>query len=195
MTCKADGDHTGTVRPYLCGPRCDRHAPWAVAGRVMPSPPPHGLTPLRAPVPPPRRRPMDDAPSVPADVTGDAAAVVARLMDRARSAPAAVDDPYARPGATPTSNAAAVKVLPKTGTQRRAIFDALVSAAHAGGATDPELSRHLGLSGNSVRPRRGELVEMGLVEDSGRTRLYAGNPHIVWRPTQHGIVLAHRARA
>lgn len=92
--------------------------------------------------------------------------------------------------------AAAVKALPRSGTQRRAILDALWSLHQrtpGAGATDVQLARHLDMPGNSVRPRRGELVEMGLVEDAGRTLIHDGNPHTVWQVTNAAAVALHRA--
>lgn len=76
-----------------------------------------------------------------------------------------VEQQHAYPGRSQTSAAAARKVLPKTGTQRRQILDAIVDAYVRGfhGATDVELQRHLRLGANSVRPRRRELVQLGLV--------------------------------
>jgi len=85
----------------------------------------------------------------------------------------------------PTSLAAAMDVLPRTGTQRRQVLDALLDAYRRGygGATDPELQRHLRMSPNSQRPRRVELVDAGLVHDSGVTRAHQGHAHAVWAPT------------
>jgi hypothetical protein len=74
-----------------------------------------------------------------------------------------------------TSAAAAISVMPRTGTQRRKVLDHIGRCGYDG-ATDAELQAALDLSGNSQRPRRVELVEAGLIIDSGRRR--AG--HIVW---------------
>lgn len=49
-------------------------------------------------------------------------------------------------------------------------------------ATDEELANLLTLSGNTCRPRRVELVELGIVEDSGNRRKTAsGRNAVVWR--------------
>jgi transcription initiation factor IIE alpha subunit len=78
-----------------------------------------------------------------------------------------------------TSFAAANKALPRSGTQRRAVYDAIANARR--GLTDDEIVSLLGLSPNSVRPRRVELVGSGLVVDSGRTRENdLGNQCIIW---------------
>lgn len=74
-----------------------------------------------------------------------------------------------------TSIAAAISVMPRTGTQRRKVLDHIDRCGYEG-ATDAELQAALDLSGNSERPRRIELVDAGLIVDSGRRR--AG--HIVW---------------
>lgn len=38
--CPVPDEHAGPVHPYPCGWRCDRHAPWAIAGRPKPQPGP-----------------------------------------------------------------------------------------------------------------------------------------------------------
>jgi hypothetical protein len=74
-----------------------------------------------------------------------------------------------------TSRAAAVTVMPRTGTQRRRILDYCIMRG-TDGATDLELQHALNLDGNTQRPRRLELVHAGYLEDSGRRR----HGHIVW---------------
>lgn len=50
------------------------------------------------------------------------------------------------------------------------------------GATDDACQRALGLSGSSQRPRRVELVKLGLLIDSGKTRRTpSGRAATVWR--------------
>jgi hypothetical protein len=84
-----------------------------------------------------------------------------------------------------TSAAAAKRAFPKSGTQRHDVFCFI---ARRGGATDEEIQMGMGISPNSERPRRGELVEDGFIEDSGRTRQQAttGNEAIVWVLTAKG---------
>jgi hypothetical protein len=49
------------------------------------------------------------------------------------------------------------------------------------GGTDEELQDALGMNPNTQRPRRIELVERGLVRDSGRTRkTKSGRRATVW---------------
>lgn len=170
-----------------------------VAGRVLCVPhSPSGRPAAGAPVEPlpPVSRPIAPVPVSPGGppLSELAAANVARALGAASRAPRTVADPYVREGRTVTSFAAARKALPKSGTQRARVLDAIVEA-HArgyGGACDLELIKHLKLAGNSVRPRRGELVEMGLVEDSGRTRRREGADHTVWRPTRAALAALHR---
>jgi transcription initiation factor IIE alpha subunit len=78
-----------------------------------------------------------------------------------------------------TSIAAAWSMLPKSGSQRRKVYDAILEAD---GLTDEEIETATGLTGNSVRPRRYELLQDGLIEASGETRkTKQGNAAIVWR--------------
>lgn len=77
-----------------------------------------------------------------------------------------------------TSYAAAMRVLPKTGTKRKRVYDYLLTRS----ATDEEIETALGMSGNTVRPTRGSLVKDGWIKDSGITRpTRAGNDAIVWQ--------------
>lgn len=89
-----------------------------------------------------------------------------------------------RPGLTradapDTSIIAAADVLPRTGTQRRRVYDFIRRQAEHG-ATDEEIQEALRMGGNTERPRRVELVRDGLVVDSERRRTHGGRPAIVW---------------
>lgn len=77
-----------------------------------------------------------------------------------------------------TSAKAAAAIAPKVGTQRAAILTHI--AERPGGVTDFELARNLKILPNSVRPRRGELVEAGYVSDSGKTRIHRGSEWVLW---------------
>lgn len=82
-----------------------------------------------------------------------------------------------------TSAAAAASVEPRTGSQRHRILSAVAQVARDPalvGLTDVELGAATGIRPNSLRPRRGELVDGGWLEDSGRTRVHHGNEHTVW---------------
>jgi hypothetical protein len=78
-----------------------------------------------------------------------------------------------------TSHLAAAEVEPRTGTQRRRVLDYL-RLCGSYGATDAEIQSALHMSGNTERPRRIELVELGLVFDSGELRGSHSRPAIVW---------------
>lgn len=84
-----------------------------------------------------------------------------------------------------TSARAAAAVAPRIGSQRASVLTALAKSAD--GCTDVELSRICGLGGNSVRPRRGELIASGHARDSGETRIHGGSPHTVWSATSEGL--------
>jgi predicted ArsR family transcriptional regulator len=56
------------------------------------------------------------------------------------------------------------------------------------GLTDDEIANKARLVSNSVRPRRGELVRDGLVQDSGHRRSSnMGHPAVVWTLTEEGL--------
>lgn len=79
-----------------------------------------------------------------------------------------------------TSVAAAKDHLPRSGTARRLVYEAIKASPR--GMTDFELEASTGLQQNTLRPRRNELAAQGLIVDSGERR---DNPlnHacIVWR--------------
>ena len=83
------------------------------------------------------------------------------------------------PSAKPTSASAALNALPKSGSKRRRVYEYL---KQTGGATDEEIERALGISGNTVRPTRGSLVKDKFVIATDLERLtLAGNMAIVWK--------------
>ncbi len=82
-----------------------------------------------------------------------------------------------------TSKAAAAAVEPRTGSQRHRVLAAVAQVSRDPalvGLTDVELGAATGIRPNSLRPRRGELVDGGWLEDSGRTRVHHGREHTVW---------------
>ena len=72
-----------------------------------------------------------------------------------------------------TSRQAAEAQLPHLGRLQRAYYEALYKAGRAG-LTDHDAARILGRPLSSINARRNELRLLGLVKDSGRTRL---SPH------------------
>jgi hypothetical protein len=76
-----------------------------------------------------------------------------------------------------TTLAAALKI--KSGTGRRKVYDVLWQ--NPKGLTDEQIMERTGLRHNTEHPRRWDLVNMGLVVDSGRRRkTETDNLAIVW---------------
>jgi hypothetical protein len=101
---------------------------------------------------------------------------------------------YQRRGARSTSAAAAVGALPRSGTQRARVYEAIRTAG-PGGLTDQEIAVRLAMAENSVRPRRLELSDPPrqdlprLIVDSGRRRqTSAGKLAAVWIAIEHAEV-------
>ncbi len=91
--------------------------------------------------------------------------------------------PYQRHSVT--SRAAAAEILPKAGTLRRLVYDYIFTAGEYG-RTDEEAQVYLRLNPSTQRPRRIELVNAGLVRDSGRTRpTRSGRQATVWVATTY----------
>jgi hypothetical protein len=89
-----------------------------------------------------------------------------------------------------TAKAAALAAEPRTGTNRRAVLDAVAAVARdvrTVGLTDVEIQRATGLNPNSARPRRVELVDGGWLADSGVTREHYGREHTVWVLTDKAV--------
>jgi hypothetical protein len=79
-----------------------------------------------------------------------------------------------------TSRAGAEVVTPNAGTLRAQALDLLEHPM-----TDDQGAEHLGVSGNTWRPRRVELVRAGLVVRVGTGRSAAGNPAAIWQAAAH----------
>ena len=77
-----------------------------------------------------------------------------------------------------TSREAAEEIRPVAGELRKAVF---VYIKQHGGATDEEVQKALEMSPNTQRPRRVELVDRGMVRDSGqKRRTKSGRKAVVW---------------
>lgn len=95
---------------------------------------------------------------------------------------------------TTTSRMAAELAAPFAGAQQQKVFQAIEQAG-ANGLTDQEIETALGIAGNSVRPRRTKLMELGRIKDSGNLRLTkSGRAAVVWivappneRPTSKAV--------
>ena len=82
-----------------------------------------------------------------------------------------------------TSEAAARHMLPRLGTTRRRIYDAIKAAPD--GLTAEELCLALSISGDTIRPRLRELEGVGdrptLIEKRGERELRSGNKGMIYR--------------
>ncbi len=137
-----------------------------------------------------RSRLTSDLTQVAAGVEHELSAAEQVLRDLAGDALGNMDGKV-RGDAPETGRQAARRVVLRTGTQRSAVLIAL-GAAHDG-LTDFEVQAELGLAPSSERPRRGELVDAGLVEvaysvDTHEpwTRVHNGNDWRVWQITPSG---------
>lgn len=82
-----------------------------------------------------------------------------------------------------TSKAAAESMHPRAPHLRQRVLDAL--RANPGGLTDEQLQALTGLNPSTQRPRRVELVGLGLVQASGRKAPTAsGRMAVVWEARQ-----------
>jgi hypothetical protein len=93
-----------------------------------------------------------------------------------------------------TSRAAAQRNLSGRHTDRRKALACLADAGEHG-LTDFELAARMGRQQTSCGKRRGELRDLGLVEDTGRRRpAPSGSAAIVWAITPHGRRVLAEAR-
>jgi len=70
---------------------------------------------------------------------------------------------------SPTSRAAGKRIAPNARVLRDRLIEHFKTVGRWG-ATDEEGMRALGIEGNSYRPRRVELVRLGLIQATARTR-------------------------
>lgn len=82
-----------------------------------------------------------------------------------------------------TSKAAAVDIAPDAGTLRGKVYELIKAwTPRTGGLTDSEVQSMLEMNPSTQRPRRIELVQMGLVADSGQRRvLKSKRTAVVWK--------------
>ena len=79
-----------------------------------------------------------------------------------------------------TTRMAAEKILPKTGSIRRRVYDAVVNSSSYG-VTDYELEVRMNIKHQTLSASRRSLVLDGFLIDSGQTRKnIVGNDCIVW---------------
>lgn len=83
-----------------------------------------------------------------------------------------------------TSIQAAVEIEPKAGTLRALVLGYIRECGNRG-ATDEEIQIALRMNPSTQRPRRVELLEVGLIRDSGTQRKTASNRSaVVWTATR-----------
>jgi hypothetical protein len=80
---------------------------------------------------------------------------------------------------TNTSRDAAQTIAPTAATLRQRVLDAIIDAGQAG-LTDDEIQAHLGMPGNTERPRRRELEDAGRITNMGTRLNWRGNLCRVW---------------
>lgn len=79
-----------------------------------------------------------------------------------------------------TSLDAADKIVGKSGTLRRSVYE-IIWHAGSRGMTDEEVQNALAMNPSTERPRRVELMDGGVICDSGKTRLTrSGRGAVVW---------------
>ena len=76
-----------------------------------------------------------------------------------------------------TSKAAADSVKESTQGMRRKVLSIL---SERGPMTDERISELTGIPPNTARPRRVELVELGLVKAMGKTKTRSGRSAVAW---------------
>lgn len=105
-------------------------------------------------------------------------------QERLRAAAAGDRPGKVRRDAPATSWRAGAAIEVKSGTKRHAVLQLLLRSPQ--GATDWELQQGLNMAPSTERPRRGELVDAGLVALTGRTREHQGSLWNVWEITDAG---------
>ena len=82
--------------------------------------------------------------------------------------------------ASVTSGAAKVAIRPTAGRLRKRVLE-FIQQHGAAGVTDREIQAGLNMSGDTERPRRRELQQLGLIADSGMVRQTgSGRAAVVW---------------
>ncbi len=91
-----------------------------------------------------------------------------------------LDGPIPAANAATTRRAAAASIRTDAASLRGKVLGFLILQGDTG-STDEEIQTALGMSGNTERPRRKELEQLGLVRDSGQVRATkAGRAACVW---------------
>lgn len=85
---------------------------------------------------------------------------------------------------TARTSQSAANLLGNARSLRRKVFVAIKAAP--GGLTDSEIQTHLGMNGNTQRPRRLELQADGLIESTATRRQDNNRAAAVWTLTPKG---------
>lgn len=78
-----------------------------------------------------------------------------------------------------TSYEAGEKIIPKLRKIQQEVYDYFLAVGPVG-ATDLDLQTHFNRHGSTYRTRRAELVELGLIIDTGQRREQQGSRRNVW---------------
>lgn len=101
---------------------------------------------------------------------------------------------FARRSDPDTSRAAAEAISPRI---RKLQFDVLsyAESCGAGGFIDPAMNDHFGVNSSTYRTRRSELVDLGLIADTGQRRTIGdgGRKFAVWAVTMRGLAMLQAA--
>jgi hypothetical protein len=85
-----------------------------------------------------------------------------------------------------TSHEAARSISPRLRELQEKVL--AFAADRPDGFTDVDLNRHFDTHGSTYRTRRSELVDQGLIRDSGeRKTLGSGRRHVIWQITLAGL--------
>ena len=106
--------------------------------------------------------------------------------------PADIPAPYtgSSPVTRETSRAAAERITVGAETLRYAVLEAIVAAPS--GLTDQEQQAALKLDGSTQRPRRVELLALGLIQHIRERNTDSGRRALVWGPTAAGEEVVRR---
>ena len=111
------------------------------------------------------------------------------IIDGDRDLLGYVADPvaHARRDDMDTSRDAAEEVTPHIRELQIKVLE--FAREHGAGFTDVDLNQHFGTTSSTYRTRRSELVDKGLIEDTGdRVALGGrGRRHALWRITEKGL--------
>lgn len=107
-------------------------------------------------------------------------------VERLRQAATGDRQGKVRRDAPATSRATADRITVKSGSGRHKVLAALYRSAPVG-LTDWEIQTKTDLGPSTERPRRGELVDAGLVRASEKTREHNGEDWTIWAITTSGV--------